>query len=92
VIAAAVRNGIAIEINDRFRLPSGTFIREAKAAGARFTFGTNNGGRDDLGTLDYCVRMVEECGLRWQDLWLPGLEPSRAKRALASGRTGVLAP
>lgn len=92
VIAAAVRNGIAIEINDRLRLPSATFIREAKAAGARFTFGTNNGGRHDLGTLDYCVRIVEECQLRWQDFWMPGLQPSRAQRALASGRTTVLAP
>lgn len=90
VIAAAVRNGIAIEINDRFRLPSATFVREAKAAGARFTFGTNNGGREDLGALDHCVRVVQECKLRWQDLWMPGLEPSRAQRALAAGRTTIL--
>lgn len=72
VIEAAVRHRVAIEINDRFRLPSAAFIRLAKQAGARFTFGTNNGGKDDLGSLAYCVRMVNECGLKWQDLWVPG--------------------
>lgn len=72
VIEAAVRHRVAIEINDRFRLPSATFIRLAKQAGAKFTFGTNNGGRDDLGKLDYGARMVGECGLQWQDFWIPG--------------------
>ncbi len=71
VIAAAVKRGIAIEINDRFRIPREAFIRRAKKAGALFTFGTNNGGRDDLGRLDYGVRMARECGLKWSDFWLP---------------------
>lgn len=75
VIAAAVKHHIAIEINDRFRLPSSAFIRLAQKAGAHFTFGTNNGGRDDLGNLDYCVRMVRECGLKWSDFWLPAGRP-----------------
>lgn len=82
VIAAAVRHGVAIEINDRFRLPSATFLREAKAAGAKFTFGTNNGGREDLGALRHSARMVRECGLEWSDFWVPGQRPSRAQRAL----------
>lgn len=86
VIAAAVRHGVAIEINDRFRLPSAAFIRQAKAAGARFTFGTNNGGREDLGALQHSTRMVRECGLEWSDFWVPGQQPSRARRALAGSR------
>ncbi len=92
VIEAAVRNGIAIEINDRFKLPSAAFIREAKVAGAQFTFGTNNGGREDLGTLDHSVSMVRECQLDWQDFWMPGWQPSRAQKALAAGRTTIMAP
>jgi hypothetical protein len=86
VIAAAVKHGVAIEINDRFGIPSAAFLKQAKQAGARFTFGTNNGGRGDLGNLDHSVRMVGECGLQWSDFWLPGLQPSRAQRALAAGR------
>ncbi len=85
VIAAAARHGVAIEINDRFRLPSADFIRQARAAGVKFTFGTNNGGRDDLGDLSYCARMVRECGLEWSDFWVPGLQPNRAQRRLQSG-------
>ena len=46
VIDAAVRNGVAIEINARYRLPSPAFIKLAKSKGAKFSFGTNNGDRD----------------------------------------------
>ncbi len=80
VIEAAVKQRVAIEINDRFRIPSAAFIRKAQKAGAKFTFGTNNGGRDDLGNLSHSVRLVKECGLKWTDFWVPGWEPSRAKR------------
>ena len=80
VVAAAAKHGIAIEINDRFQLPGQAVIRAAKKAGVRFTLGTNNRGRDDLGRLDYAVRMVRECGLQWQDFWVPGLQPGRARR------------
>ncbi len=79
VIDAAVRHGVAIEINDRFRLPSAAFIGRAKKAGAKFTFGTNNGGREDLGRLEYPAAIVAECGLKWDDFWLPGARPGRAQ-------------
>ncbi|MBL9138888.1 MAG: DUF1080 domain-containing protein [Verrucomicrobiales bacterium] len=72
VIEVAARKGVAIEINDRFRLPSLDFLRLAKAAGVKFTLGTNNGGREDLGRLDHSVQMIREVGLQWQDFWMPG--------------------
>lgn len=70
VVDAAAANGVAIEINARYQLPSPAFIKMAKAAGCQFTFGTNNGDRE-VGNLDYCFQMVRECGLRWQDIWTP---------------------
>jgi hypothetical protein len=70
VVAAAVANEVAIEINARYRLPSITFIKQAKKAGAKFTCGTNNGGRD-LGTLEYCKRAIRECGLKEDDFFKP---------------------
>lgn len=82
VIAAAVAHGVAIEINDRFRIPSTAFVRRAKAAGARFTFGTNNGGRDDLGQLEHALAVMRDAGLEWADFWVPSRTPSRAQRAL----------
>ena len=90
VIEAAVRNQVAIEINNRRNLPSPSFIRMAKAAGAKFTFGTNNAGADDLGRCEYGLRMVEECQLVWQDFFVPLAGPKAIERkrdALRAGET-----
>jgi hypothetical protein len=70
VIDAAKKNNIAIEINNRYRIPSAKFIASAKKAGVKFSFGTNNSDKD-LGRIEYGVRMVKECGLRWQDFFVP---------------------
>jgi hypothetical protein len=78
VIDAAVRMGIAIEINDRYQIPSVAFLRLARKSGAKFALGTNNGGRDDLGYLAYALRVQRELGLSWQDFYVPGWQPSRA--------------
>ena len=71
VINAAAKHNIAIEINSRFKLPSATFIKLAKKAGCKFTLGTNNGGKDDLGRLEYSLQMVKECGLTAKDMFVP---------------------
>jgi hypothetical protein len=70
VVAALARNGVALEINERLRLPLAAFIKQAKAAGVKFTFGTNNSDRM-LGRLEYGLRMVEACALTPEDLWAP---------------------
>ena len=70
VIAAAAARGIAIEISSRYHLPSLGFLKRAKAAGCKFTFGTNNGDKD-VGRLDYSFLMVDQLGLKWQDIWVP---------------------
>jgi len=82
VIMAAVKNDVAIEINARYRIPSMTFIKRAKEAGAKFSFGTNNGGRE-LGHLEYCRRMARECGLTIKDMFSPrpdGSKPIQRRR------------
>jgi hypothetical protein len=71
VIKALKENGVALEINARFKLPGPEFIKRAKAGGVKFTFGTNNGGPDDLGRLEYCIDMAAECGLTSDDIWIP---------------------
>jgi hypothetical protein len=77
VIAAAQKNGVAIEINNTYRIPNAAFIKTAKQAGLKFAFGTNNAGRE-LGRLEYCVEMVKECGLTWRDIFIP--KPDGEKR------------
>jgi hypothetical protein len=71
VIRALRDNGVAMEINDRLRIPSAEFIKRAKAAGVKFTFGSDNTGPRDLGRMDYCIAMISECHLRPEDLWFP---------------------
>ncbi len=72
VIGAAAKNGVAIEINNRYKLPSAAFIRAAKVGGCKFSFGTNNTGPNDLGRCEYGLKMVDECKLVWQDFFTPG--------------------
>lgn len=70
VIEAIVRKGVPVEINARFRIPSAAFIRRAKAAAVRFTFGTNNVDAN-LGRLEYCLNMIDACELTPEDIYIP---------------------
>ncbi|HOD84459.1 MAG: hypothetical protein BWX88_04778 [Planctomycetes bacterium ADurb.Bin126] len=79
VVAALARNGVAMEINARYKLPSTAFIKLAKQAGVKFTFGTNNGGKDDLVVPAYCLEMIRQCNLTPKDLFVPG---SGGKKAI----------
>lgn len=73
VVKALAESGVALEINNRFKIPSAKIIKKAKEAGVKFTFGTNNGGADDLGRMEYGIDMVYECGLSSQDMWFPDM-------------------
>ncbi|HAK97125.1 MAG TPA: hypothetical protein DCM87_19585 [Planctomycetes bacterium] len=73
VIAAAVANGVAIEINSRFRVPSAAFVARARKAGARFSFGTNNGDKD-LGNLEYSLYVAKAAGLTKDDMFAPAAD------------------
>jgi histidinol phosphatase-like PHP family hydrolase len=82
VIDAAIENDVAIEINNRYKIPGAAFIEAAKAAGAKFSFGTNNADAT-LGRLEYPLQMVRECGLKWQDIFVPkpaGKKPIEVKK------------
>lgn len=70
VIKAARDNNIAIEINNRFRIPSADFIRRAKEAGVKFTIGTNNADENFSGAA-YALQMIKECKLTKDDFYLP---------------------
>ena len=70
VIAALKKSGVALEINNRYRIPSESFIIRAKAAGVKFAFGTNNID-SNTNDLDYCREMIAKCGLVASDMWAP---------------------
>ena len=73
VVKALAESGVALEINNRFKIPSAKIIKKAKEAGVKFTFGTNNGGANDLGRMEYGIDMVYECDLTSSDMWFPGM-------------------
>jgi hypothetical protein len=53
----------------------------AKQAGVKFSIGTNNADRD-LGRIEYALQMIRECGLTWQNMWMPkpdGRKPIQAR-------------
>jgi len=77
VIDAAKANDVAIEINNRYRLPSAAFIQLGKKAGVKFSIGTNNGD-PNVGRIEYAVAMVKQCGLTPQDFFVPKPEGQKA--------------
>ncbi|MCX6538622.1 MAG: hypothetical protein NT151_06795 [Acidobacteria bacterium] len=83
IVKGLAANGIAMEINNRYRIPSAAFIRLAKQSGIKFACGTNNTGAADLGHNEYCARMIRECDLRSQDFWSP---PADGKKAVQRKR------
>ena len=48
IVSALRANGVAMEINNRYRIPSAAFITRAREAGVKFACGTNNTGARDL--------------------------------------------
>ena len=61
-------NNIALEINARYKTPKAVMIKMAKESGVKFAFGTNNTDRE-LGQLEYCLEMIQECGLTPNDMF-----------------------
>lgn len=71
VIAAAVKHRVALEITASRQLPTLPFLRLARAAGAKFTFGTNGRTAATIGQLDYSLAMARELRLTAADLFIP---------------------
>ncbi|MDR3792184.1 MAG: DUF1080 domain-containing protein [Terracidiphilus sp.] len=87
VIDAAIQQDVAIEINNRYRIPSPAFLKQAKASGAKFSFGTNN-AEAELGRMEYAIEMIRACGLKWQDIFVPrpdGQKPVQIKKWKQTG-------
>jgi len=83
VIKALKDNDVALEINARYKIPSIPFIKRAKSAGVKFTFGTNNGSNSDLGRLEYCLKAIREVGITPEDVFLP--RPTMDKKVMKMG-------
>ena len=73
VLDALARGGMALEISAKYNIPDAEFIKAAKARGVKFTFGSNN-GNSNFGKLEYCIKIMRECGLTPEDMFNPNRE------------------
>ena len=70
VISTALKYGVALEISSSYKLPKLPFLKLAKAAGAKFSFGSN-GRYPNMGKLDYCFEMAKQLDLKPSDMFTP---------------------
>jgi histidinol phosphatase-like PHP family hydrolase len=77
VAQAAVKHGVALEISASYRLPKPAFLEIAKAAGVKFSFGSN-GRYPKMGILDYSLQMARELNLTRADLFTPAPDDRKA--------------
>ena len=77
VIDAAVKYGVALEISSSYRLPKVPFLKMAKAAGVKFSFGSN-GRYPNMGKLDYSLLMARQLELKPSDMFAPAPNGQKA--------------
>jgi len=69
IIDLAKTRKLAIEINEVAHVPDENFIRKARQAGLKFTFGTDS--RNQNAThFYYCYQMANKCGLTEADMFV----------------------
>jgi histidinol phosphatase-like PHP family hydrolase len=77
VIEAALKYGVALEISGSYKLPKLPFLKLAKAAGAKFSFGSN-GRYPNMGKLEYCFEMARQLELSPADMFVPAPDGLKA--------------
>lgn len=83
LIAAAAKHGVAFEIGTQRSALTGDFIRQAKAAGVKFTIGSSERtSTANWGDWTRALALQRESALGWKDIYMPGHFPTRAQKAL----------
>lgn len=77
VIDAAVKYNVALEIDSRFRVPSLRFLELAKAARAKFSFGSNYQTIEGIGDIQYGIQMYRKLGLLMDRFFRPFRKAAR---------------
>jgi histidinol phosphatase-like PHP family hydrolase len=77
VVEAALKYEVAMEISASFELPKLSFLRVAKAAGLKFTLGSN-GRYPNMGKLEYAIETAKALGLTASDMFTPAPDGQKA--------------
>ncbi len=70
MIDTAVKNDIAFEINEYAKVPKLKFVKMAKAAGAKFTFGSDSHQGTNAGLFPYGFEIAKQAGLTKEDMFV----------------------
>lgn len=70
-VTAALERGVAIEISNRYRLPHRRLLERARAAGAKFTLGSDGHQHHQVAQLGWAVAAAGEAGIGDADLFVP---------------------
>lgn len=74
-VDALAKSGKVLEINELYKIPSKAIILKAKAAGVKFSFGSNNVDEIPAATLlAYSIQMKKECGITAKDMYRPRIK------------------
>lgn len=76
VVDAARSNDVAIEVHNQLQIPGIDFVKQAKANGCRFTCG-GIGREEAMGRADYFLKVIQQCGLGYKDMYVPGTTARR---------------
>lgn len=70
-VAALVESGVALEISNRYRLPHDRLLRRARAAGVRFSLGSDGHHREQVARLEWAAETARRVGIGDADLFVP---------------------
>ena len=79
VIDAMRHQRVAMEISASYKLPKRPFAELAKAAGLKFSFGSN-GRYPNMGKLEYSLAMAHDLGLTPADMFTPAPHDERLRK------------
>jgi histidinol phosphatase-like PHP family hydrolase len=71
VIDAVLKYGVAVEISSQYLVPQLNWLRVAKAAGVKFSFGCNYRFPRTASNSEYWVEMIKALGLKRSDIFTP---------------------
>ena len=70
-VQALAASGVALEISDRYRLPHDRLLARAKAAGVRFSLGSDGHSEAQVARLDWAVATARRVGIGAGELFVP---------------------
>ena len=77
IIESALKYGVALEISSSMKIPKIQFLKLAKAAGVKFSFGSN-GRYPNMGKLEYSIEMARMLELKPSDMFKPASQGEKA--------------